>query len=89
MTPVGGGRRFRKGVHRLAHALDRPVIPVATNLGCFWPEQEKVLHPGTAVIEFLPPMVAETDSRAFIGALQHKVQDQTRTLEGEALRNRS
>ena len=89
LTPVGEGRRFRKGVHRLAHALDRPVIPVATNLGCFWPEQEKVLHPGTAVVEFLPPMSADSDSRAFIGALQHKVQDQTRTLEGEALRDRS
>jgi 1-acyl-sn-glycerol-3-phosphate acyltransferase len=89
LTPVGGGRRFRKGVHRLAQALNRPVIPVATNLGCFWPEQEKVLHPGTAVIEFLPPMAADTDSRAFIGALQQRVQDQTRTLEAEALRKRS
>ncbi|WP_421859191.1 lysophospholipid acyltransferase family protein [Oceanicaulis sp.] len=88
LTPVGGGRRFRKGVHHLAHVLDRPVIPVATNLGCFWPEQERVLHPGTAVIEFLPPMVTETDSRAFIGALQHRVQDRTRTLEAEALAKR-
>lgn len=89
LTPVGGGRRFRKGVHRLAHALDRPVIPVATNLGCFWPEQEKVLHPGTAVIEFLPAMPVETDSRAFIGELQQTVQDRTRTLEAEALSKRS
>ncbi|MAP48450.1 MAG: 1-acyl-sn-glycerol-3-phosphate acyltransferase [Oceanicaulis sp.] len=88
LTPVGGGRRFRKGVHRLAQALNRPVIPVATNLGCFWPEQDKVLHPGTAVIEFLPAMALEADSRAFMSALQQRVQDHTRTLEAEALAKR-
>lgn len=85
LTPVGGGRRFRKGVHRLAQSLDRPVIPVATNLGCFWPEQEPVLYPGMAVIEFLPPVNADTDSRSFMAELQTHVQARTRELEAEAI----
>lgn len=89
LTPVGGGRRFRKGVHRLAQVLDRPVIPVATNLGCFWPEQEPVLYPGKAVVEFLPPMSADTDSRSFMTALQVRVEGRTRELEAEALTLRS
>lgn len=88
LTPVGGGRRFRKGVHRLALALDRPVVPVATNLGCFWPEQEPVLYPGTAVIEFLPPMSADSDSRSFMAALQARVEARTREMEAEALSRR-
>ena len=88
-TPVGGGRRFRKGVHRLAQALNRPVIPGATNLGCFWPEQEPVLYPGTAVIEFLPPVSADTDSRRFMAALQARVEMRTRELEAEAISARS
>ncbi len=89
LTPVGGGRRFRKGVHRLAQVLDRPVIPVATNLGCFWPEQEPVLYPGTAIIEFLPPMGADSDSRSFMVELQTRVDARTRELEAEALALRS
>jgi 1-acyl-sn-glycerol-3-phosphate acyltransferase len=89
LTPVGGGRRFRKGVHRLAQTLDRPVIPVATNLGCFWPEQEPVLYPGVAVIEFLPAMRAETDSRSFMTELQARVEARTRKLEADALAARS
>ena len=85
LTPVGGGRRFRRGAWKLARALDRPVVPVATNLGCFWPEQEKRLHPGRAVIEFLEPMHPGQDAKAFTRALQARVEERTRTLEAGAL----
>lgn len=84
LTPVGGGRRFRRGAWKLAHALNRPVVPVATNLGCFWPEQERVLRPGRAVVEFLPGMAPGEDARAFTQALQTAVNTRTRALEAEA-----
>lgn len=85
LTPVGGGRRFRRGAWKLAHALNRPVVPVATNLGCFWPEQERVLNAGRAVIEFLEPIQPGQDARAFTERLQTLVNDRTRALEAEAL----
>lgn len=84
LTPVGGGRRFRRGVWKLAHALDRPVVPVATNLGCFWPEQQRVLNPGRAVIEFLEPLTPGDDAKAFTERLQTLVNSRTRALEAEA-----
>ena len=88
LTPVGGGRRFRRGVWKLARDLDRPVVPVATNLGCFWPEQDWVLHPGEAVIEFLPPRRPGEDRETFRAALEAEVQARTRALEAEALARR-
>ncbi|MFW6412671.1 MAG: lysophospholipid acyltransferase family protein [Oceanicaulis sp.] len=88
LTPVGGAKRFRRGVWKLASDLGRPVVPVATNLGCFWPEQEKRLHPGTAVIEFLDPVRPGEDRDAFRKALEETVQTRTRALEAEALSKR-
>ena len=52
----GEKKRYRKGVWKLARELDRPIIPVATNLGLFWPRMDWELNPGRAVIEILPPI---------------------------------
>ena len=84
LTPVGGGRRFRRGAWTLARTLERPVVPVATNLGCFWPEQQRVLNPGRAVIEFLEPLAPGDDAKAFTRRLQTLVDARTRALEAEA-----
>lgn len=84
LSPVGGKRRYRRGVWKLARTLDRPVVPVATNLGCFWPEMEWALTPGRAVIEFLPPLTAGEDSKAFMTKLETTVESRTRALEADA-----
>ncbi|MEQ8405371.1 MAG: lysophospholipid acyltransferase family protein [Oceanicaulis sp.] len=84
LTPVGGKKRYRRGAWKLARALGRPVVPVATNLGCFWPEREARLNPGEAVIEFLPPLTPGPDSRAFMADLEKAVEARTRALEAEA-----
>jgi len=84
LTEVGSKKRYRRGVWKLARALSRPVVPVATNLGCFWPQQDKRLHPGEAVIEFLTPIQAREDSRAFMAELERVVETRTRALEAEA-----
>ncbi|MEQ8432793.1 MAG: lysophospholipid acyltransferase family protein [Oceanicaulis sp.] len=88
LTKVGRGKRYRRGVWKLARALERPVVPAATNLGCFWPEQERRLHPGEAVIEFLAPLTPGDDSRAFMAELERVVETRTRALEAEALAQR-
>ncbi len=83
LSPVGGKRRYRRGVWKLARMLNRPVVPVATNLGCFWPEMEWALTPGHAVIEFLPPLTAGEESRSFMAKLETTVESRTRALEAE------
>lgn len=81
---VGETLRFRRGTWKLARALNRPVVPVATNLGCFWPRKDWVLKPGTAVVEYLEPVMPGEDSRAFTQALQAQVREHTLALETEA-----
>ena len=88
LSPVGGKRRYRRGVWKLARMLNRPVIPVATNLGCAWPEMEWRLNPGPVVIEFLEPITAGDDAKAFMGRLETAVESRTRALEAEARRMR-
>ena len=83
LTPVGGGKKFRAGVYRIASSLNRKVIPVATNLGQCWPQQEWTKHSGTAVIEFLEPMTPGDDRNAFLAELEDTVQTRTRALEVE------
>lgn len=83
LTPVGGGKKFRAGVYRIASGLERKVIPVATNLGQCWPQQEWTKHSGTAVIEFLEPMTPGDDRHAFLAKLEDTVQTRTRALEAE------
>lgn len=84
MSPVGSQKRYRRGVHRLASALDRPVVPVATNLGCFWPQQQWTLRPGTAVIEYLAPLTPGEDRNHFRALLERTIESRTRALEAEA-----
>ena len=36
--------------------FEMPVVPVATNLGLYWPQQAYEKRPGTATIEFLDPI---------------------------------
>ena len=83
LTPVGEGKPYRKGVFRLYAALNRPIVPVATNLGLCWPQQEWSKHPGTAVIEFLDPIAPGGSKEDVMAELETRVETRTRELEAE------
>jgi len=83
LTKVGEGKKYRAGIYRIASTLDRKVIPVATNLGQCWPQQDWTKHAGTAVIEFLDPMDAGDDRNTFLQKLEKTVEMRTRALESE------
>ncbi len=86
IADAGSSLRYRKGAHKLARALGRDVIPVATNLGCFWPRKDWTLTPGVAVVEFLAPMTPGEEARSFMAQLEERIETRTRALEAEALR---
>jgi 1-acyl-sn-glycerol-3-phosphate acyltransferase len=83
LTPVGSGMRYRSGVWRLSQALDRAIVPVATNLGQCWPQNKWRKVSGTAVIEFLDPIPPDADRDSVLAELEMRVETRSRELEAE------
>jgi 1-acyl-sn-glycerol-3-phosphate acyltransferase len=84
LAPVGYHFRYKPGVWHMQEAMNVPVIPVATNIGAFWQQQERKKTPGTAVIEFLPPIAPGQSKDAFMAALTDAIEEQTAELIAEA-----
>ena len=84
LAPVGYHFRYKAGVWHMAQAMNVPVIPVATNIGLFWRQQERHKTPGTAVIEFLPPINPDMPKQEFLAKLTDVVESQTSKLVAEA-----
>ena len=83
LAEIGEARRYRKGVHLMYETLDRPVVPVATNMGLRWPKNEWGKFPGPAVIEFLEPIPPGLPRDAFLPRLMTTIETRTRALEAE------
>lgn len=74
---------FHLGVARLSRDLQLPVTPVALNAGKFWPKFTHSLRktPGTAVLEFLPPVApCGDDQQAWIHNLQNTMNERSAAL---------
>lgn len=61
-----------------------PVVPVATNLGCFWQQTEKKKTPGMATIEFLPALPQGLEKDDFMKLMQATIEGRTNELIAEA-----
>jgi 1-acyl-sn-glycerol-3-phosphate acyltransferase len=83
LAPVGNKYRYRSGVWHMARDFGVPVVPLATNLGFFWPP-EGIKRAGTATLAFLPPMVAGEDKDAFLHALEAAIEAKTAELVASA-----
>jgi 1-acyl-sn-glycerol-3-phosphate acyltransferase len=64
--------------------FDMPVVPLATNLGLFWPQEAYNKNPGTAVIEFLDPIPTGLGKDEFLKHLETAVETKTAELVAEA-----
>ncbi|MEO0467383.1 MAG: 1-acyl-sn-glycerol-3-phosphate acyltransferase [Pseudomonadota bacterium] len=84
LAPVGAHFKYKSGVWHMARAMDVPVVPVATNLGVFWQQEETDKRQGTAVIEFLEPLDACESKADFLDTLTHVVETRTAQLVAEA-----
>lgn len=65
-------------------AMDVPIVPVATNLNCFWNQEEILKKPGTAVIEFLKPIPAGLPKDEAMQRLTEAVEERSAELIAEA-----
>jgi 1-acyl-sn-glycerol-3-phosphate acyltransferase len=83
-TAPGKYLPYKKGTAALYAQLDQPCIPVATNVGVFWPRHGIYRKPGTAVIEFLPAIPPGLPSDAFMAQLETVVETASNRLMREA-----
>jgi 1-acyl-sn-glycerol-3-phosphate acyltransferase len=84
LAPVGVRYRYRTGVFHMSRDFQMPVVPVATNLGCFWPQESFWKTPGKAVIEFLEPIPVGLERGEFMARLEQAIEERTAELVAEA-----
>ena len=84
LAPPGHHFRYKPGVWHMQRAMNVPVVPVATNLGCFWQQEELSKRPGKAVIQFLELIEPGMDKQAFLARLEDQIESASSALLAEA-----
>ena len=72
--------RYRTGIFHMYKDFDLPVVPVATNLSCFWRQQDFKKTPGVATIEFLDPIPTGLPRGEFMARLEAACETRTNEL---------
>ncbi len=80
----GDHKPYKAGTAALYQQLGQPCIPVATNVGLFWPRKGILRKPGTCVVEFLPAIEVGLETQAFMSELEDRVEAQSNKLMNEA-----
>lgn len=80
---VGASAPYLPGVAALYNQLEIPCVPIALNSGLFWPRRSFLRRPGTIVLEFLDPIPAGLQRRAFLAMLEERIETATARLVAE------
>jgi 1-acyl-sn-glycerol-3-phosphate acyltransferase len=75
---------YKVGAAVLYDQSRQPCVPVATNVGVFWPRTGIYRKPGLAVVEFLPTIPPGLSKDAFLKRLEHEVETASNALMKEA-----
>lgn len=75
---------YKVGTAVLYEQLGQDCVPVATNVGLFWPKRGIYRKPGLAVVEFLPRIKAGMEARAFLALLEEQIETASDRLNKEA-----
>ncbi|MEM9343592.1 MAG: lysophospholipid acyltransferase family protein [Pseudomonadota bacterium] len=84
-VPPGEVRPYKVGAAALYEALGQTCVPVATNVGLFWPKFG-TLNPGTAVVEFLDTLPPGLDRERFLSLIEERIETRSNALIDEARR---
>jgi len=85
LSAPGEKHRYRSGVFHLYDRLERPCIPVATNLGLAWDRQSYRKTPGTVTVEFLEPIGPGMAKDDFMSELERRIETRTEALIAQGL----
>lgn len=80
----GVSRPYKIGTGMLYEQLGQPCVPVATNVGLFWPRHGLLRKPGLAVVEFLPEIAPGLARDDFMARLETEVETASTALMAEA-----
>ncbi|WP_299845667.1 1-acyl-sn-glycerol-3-phosphate acyltransferase [uncultured Roseovarius sp.] len=75
---------YKVGTGVLYEQLGQDCVPVAANVGVFWPRRGIYRKPGLAVVEFLPRIKAGLSKAAFMERLEDEVETASNRLMREA-----
>lgn len=75
---------YKTGTAVLYQQLGQTCVPVAVNVGVFWPRTGIVKKQGHAVIEFLEPIPPGLDKQPFVDRLREAVEERSDALMAEA-----
>ena len=85
-VPPGDKRPYKVGTGLLYEQLGQPCVPVATNVGHFWPKRGIMRYPGVAVVEFLPEIAPGLAVPKFMARLTSEIEDASDRLSEEVTR---
>lgn len=85
-TRIAPGVRaaYKVGTGVLYEQLAQPCVPVAVNVGVFWPRHGILRQPGLAVVEFLPVIAPGQPVAGFMAELEQVVEAGSDRLMAEA-----
>lgn len=75
---------YKIGVALIYAQLGQACVPVATNVGHFWPRRSFYRRPGTAVVEFLPALPPGLPQEAFMAKIESAIETASEKLAAEA-----
>ncbi|MDA8585125.1 1-acyl-sn-glycerol-3-phosphate acyltransferase [Rhodobacteraceae bacterium] len=81
----GAKKSYKVGAGVLYQQLGQTCVPVATNVGYFWPKRGILRKPGLAVVEFLDPIELGLPVPEFMKVLEDVVETKSDALLAEAM----
>ncbi len=75
---------YKIGTAVLYEQLGQPCVPVAANVGLFWPKRGIYRKQGTAVVEFLEPIAPGLPRDEFLKLLETRIESASNRLNEEA-----
>ena len=83
-VPPGVYMPYKVGSAILYKQLGQDCVPVATNVGLFWPKRGIYRTPGHAVLEFMAPIAAGEKTHDFMEKIEDVIENQSNKLMKEA-----
>lgn len=79
----GAKKPYKIGTAVLYEGLEQTCVPVATNVGVFWPRTGILKKPGLGIVEFLEPMEPGIARDTFMAQLEERVEARSDALMRE------